>query len=161
VEVLQLSQSYATLSSRTSKLESLPHLFCRLAELATTSDGIVVLEQGLNFGGGDLGQYGINSNTSANGFLKCIYRRRELMESPKKQVAKQSPSKNDLSTTPKPKITKDGADSSGESELAEDSERDEDKVDDPSKKVEYVALAPFKDLYRVTPLYNLLARYST
>jgi hypothetical protein len=29
----------------------------------------------LSFGGGNLGQYGINSNTSANSFLKCILRK--------------------------------------------------------------------------------------
>jgi hypothetical protein len=29
----------------------------------------------LSFGGGNLTQYGINSNTSANSFLKCILRK--------------------------------------------------------------------------------------
>jgi len=38
-------------------------------------DGMVILEAGSGFGGGNLGSYGINSNTSANSFLKCILRK--------------------------------------------------------------------------------------
>jgi hypothetical protein len=41
-------------------------------------DGIAVIEQGLAFGGGCLQNFGINSNTSANGFIKCLYKRREI-----------------------------------------------------------------------------------
>jgi len=36
---------------------------------------LAILEAGLSFGGGNLGYYGINSNTSANSFLKCILRK--------------------------------------------------------------------------------------
>ena len=36
------------------------------------NDGLAILEAGLSFGGGNLCSYGINSNTSANGFVKCI-----------------------------------------------------------------------------------------
>ena len=39
-------------------------------------DGIALIEQGLAFGGGHLQNFGINSNTSANGFIKCLYKRR-------------------------------------------------------------------------------------
>ena len=38
-------------------------------------DGLAILDTGLSFGGGNLGYYGINSNTSANSFLKCILRK--------------------------------------------------------------------------------------
>ena len=36
---------------------------------------MAILEGGTGFGGGNLGSYGINSNTSANSFLKCILRK--------------------------------------------------------------------------------------
>lgn len=38
-------------------------------------NGLAILECGTSFGGGNLGKYGINSNTSANSFLKCILRK--------------------------------------------------------------------------------------
>ena len=57
----------------------------RLAELVNSGDGIAIIEEGLSFGGGDLQHYGINSNTSANGFLKCTYKKRDL--NPPKQIA--------------------------------------------------------------------------
>eukprot|EP00347_Sterkiella_histriomuscorum_P009643 403340423 len=48
----------------------------QLNELILTGDGIAVVESGLAFGGGCLQNFGINSNTSANGFLKCLYRKK-------------------------------------------------------------------------------------
>lgn len=50
----------------------------RLNELASSGDGIAILEQGLTFGGGDLVNFGINSNTSASGFIKCCHKNREM-----------------------------------------------------------------------------------
>ena len=47
-------------------------------ELVAKGDGLAIIEQGLNFGGGSLQNFGINSNTSANGFIKCLYKRREI-----------------------------------------------------------------------------------
>ncbi len=38
-------------------------------------DGLAIIDAGLNFGGGILGRYGINSNTSGGGFLKCTYKK--------------------------------------------------------------------------------------
>jgi len=38
-------------------------------------NGIAILESGLSFGGGCLQNFGLNSNTSANGFIKCLYRK--------------------------------------------------------------------------------------
>jgi hypothetical protein len=38
-------------------------------------DGMAIVEAGINFGGGILGRYGINSNTSGGGFLKCTYKK--------------------------------------------------------------------------------------
>lgn len=35
--------------------------------------GIAVLEKSSQFGGGCLTDFGINSNTSGDGFLKCLY----------------------------------------------------------------------------------------
>ena len=40
-------------------------------------DGLAILDQGISFGGGQLPHYGINSNTSAIGFLKCIMRKQK------------------------------------------------------------------------------------
>ena len=33
------------------------------------------MDNGISFGGGMLCEYGINSNTSANSFIKCIFRK--------------------------------------------------------------------------------------
>lgn len=82
----------------------------RLHDLVTTGDGIAILETGLCLGGGDLGEYGINSNTSANGFIKCTYKKREIPAEPA------SPSKV--------KKEKKGDDEDSD-QLAEDSEREE------------------------------------
>ena len=38
-------------------------------------DGVAILDNGISFGGGMLCEYGINSNTSANSFIKCIFRK--------------------------------------------------------------------------------------
>lgn len=45
------------------------------------NNGLAIIDEGVSLGGGQLGNYGINSNTSAIGFLKCI----------KRQVAKKKP----------------------------------------------------------------------
>ena len=42
--------------------------------------GIAILDSGLSFGGGTLQNYAINSNTSANGFIKCLYRKKPKPE---------------------------------------------------------------------------------
>jgi hypothetical protein len=36
---------------------------------------MAIVDAGINFGGGILGRYGINSNTSGGGFLKCTYKK--------------------------------------------------------------------------------------
>ena len=46
----------------------------RFSELIQ-DDGVAILDEGTAFGGGMLCNYGINSNTSANSFLKCLFRR--------------------------------------------------------------------------------------
>ena len=48
-------------------------------ELVAKGDGLAIIEQGLAFGGGCLQNFGVNSNTSANGFIKCLYKRREII----------------------------------------------------------------------------------
>lgn len=55
-----------------------PPLTGRLNELVAKGDGIAIIDKGLAFGGGCLQNFGINSNTSANGFIKCLYKRKEL-----------------------------------------------------------------------------------
>lgn len=50
----------------------------RLNELLS-GDGIAILEEGLSFGAGALGKFGLNSNTSANGFIKCLYKRNKVV----------------------------------------------------------------------------------
>ena len=45
----------------------------RLKTLITQGNGIAVLEKGYTLGGGNLQHYIINSNTSADGFLQCLY----------------------------------------------------------------------------------------
>ena len=106
----------------------------RLNELINTGDGIAILEMGLGFGGGDLQEYGINSNTSANGFLKCCYKKRDIFQSPEKSNS------NAKKTSPK------SDDDSGGDELAEDSEREEKNEEthaNNQKKFEWVALNCF------------------
>lgn len=49
----------------------------RLNELLQ-GDGVAFLDAGLSFGGGQLAHYGINSNTSGGGFLKCTYKKHKL-----------------------------------------------------------------------------------
>ena len=39
-------------------------------------DGLAILESGMSLGGGCLQHYGINSNTSATGFMKCVYKKK-------------------------------------------------------------------------------------
>jgi pyruvate/2-oxoglutarate dehydrogenase complex dihydrolipoamide dehydrogenase (E3) component len=50
----------------------------RLNELLQ-GDGVAIIDAGLNFGGGTLSHYGINSNTSGGGFLKCSYKKHKTV----------------------------------------------------------------------------------
>ena len=45
----------------------------RLKSLVTQGNGIAILEKDYTLGGGSLQKYIINSNTSADGFLQCLY----------------------------------------------------------------------------------------
>lgn len=88
--------------------------------------------------------------------MKCVYRRREVTENtttPKKLSSK--------AASPTKVGSDEGKRESEESDLAEDSERDEEKKDDPAKKYEVIALNPFKELYKCTPIYNFLMKFST
>ena len=69
----------------------------RLNELVGKGDSIAILEANMSFGQGGLHGFGINSNTSANGFIKCLYKRREIAKNPNQSA---SPSK----TSPKPAV---------------------------------------------------------
>lgn len=51
----------------------------RLNELLQ-GDGLAILDSGLNFGGGLLSKYGINSNTSGGGFLKCTFKKNQAKD---------------------------------------------------------------------------------
>ena len=46
----------------------------RLYDLVSSGEGLAILDQGSSFGAGNLIDFGINSNTSAKGFLKCTYK---------------------------------------------------------------------------------------
>lgn len=52
----------------------------KLQELVN-NDGLAIIDKGTSFGGGQLCNYGINSNTSANGFVKSL-----LMRKPKEKA---------------------------------------------------------------------------
>lgn len=133
-------------------------LFTRLHELVATGDGVALIEMGLSFGGGDLQQYGINSNTSANGFSKCIIKKRDASTSPCKDGNKASPVKKENT----PKSEKENSESDeDENSLAEDSEREEYNEEKPKNENvgEWVALNPFKDLYKVSPIHQLMSEY--
>jgi len=60
-----------------------------LNELVAKGDGLAIIEQGLTLGGGCLEKFGLNSNTSANGFIKCLYKRREIanLQNAQKEVS--------------------------------------------------------------------------
>ena len=77
--------SYATQSKPTGIQKAIlsTHIY-RLNDLVTTGDGIAILDQGLSLGPGSLGTYGINSNTSANSFLKCIYKKGNMLSADQK-----------------------------------------------------------------------------
>lgn len=40
----------------------------------SNNNGLAIISEEISFGAGDLGNYGINSNTSATGFMKCMNR---------------------------------------------------------------------------------------
>jgi hypothetical protein len=46
----------------------------RTKEANIYSNGLAIVSEDISLGGGQLGNYGINSNTSASGFLKCMDR---------------------------------------------------------------------------------------
>ena len=43
-------------------------------------DSILIIDEGISFGGGNLGSYGINSNTSSIGFFKSTQKKIKLAE---------------------------------------------------------------------------------
>lgn len=138
----------------------------RLNELVNSGDGIAILEQGLSFGGGDLVNFGINSNTSARGFLKCCFKKRDIAPQYPQHEEALSPAKNFLrkgagadSNACSP-MKRKGRDKSSykneeesEDELAEDSERSDggglcdEAQKPPQMQSEIVPLNCFKDFY--------------
>lgn len=139
-------------------------LIVSLTELVGQGDGIAILEQGLSFGGGTLASFGINSNTSANGFIKCLYKRREitnnLVSNGQKinnhgaQSAGVSPVKPGIGTnamSPERKKLKDIV----ECGLEEGGDSDEEEDFNNAHKYEYIALNAFKDLYKHSPIIQM------
>lgn len=51
----------------------------RFCELVTQGMGVAIVDAGTNFGGGRLGDYGINSNTSSKKFLECTYKTKKKL----------------------------------------------------------------------------------
>ena len=82
----------------------------KLENLIKSGDGIAIIEKGTALGGGNLQNYIINSNTSADGFLACLQsakgmtrsgsaeklKAEEMMESKKKRASTKSPRKNGI-----------------------------------------------------------------
>jgi hypothetical protein len=66
-----------------------------------------IIDEGISFGGGNLGSYGINSNTSAAGFLKCTLRKVKDKEKLKEALTTvcSEAVKKDLSNSKKQSIT--------------------------------------------------------
>ena len=56
-------------------------------------DGIAILESEMALGAGCLMGFGINSNTSANGFIKCLYKRKEITQG-SRPIPTASPNQN-------------------------------------------------------------------
>jgi hypothetical protein len=109
----------------------------------------------MSLGGGELQHFGLNSNTSARGFLKCAYKKRDVAAaraggSDSKDSGKKA-SGESASPPPKRKKQAEGDDEESEEELAEDSERgdgsDEDASPEGKKQWQTVPLNAFKDFY--------------
>jgi hypothetical protein len=125
-------------------------------------EGIAILESGLSFGGGCLLNFGLNSNTSANGFIKCLYKK-VTVEAPKPKLdhekVKEIQRKMSMlpEGSPERKKLKDmlkcGLEEGNDSESS-DGEEGSGPVGPPPKTatVDYQALAPFKDLYKQSPI---------
>ena len=65
---------------------------------------MAILDQGLSLGGGALQNFGINSNTSANGFIKCLYKKQTNVVAI--QAASPPPQKAMLAGSPPPQKLK-------------------------------------------------------
>ena len=66
-------------------------------------DSLAIIDEGLSFGGGALVNYGINSNTSAFGFLKCILKRQKKEPKDKKPKETKEPTPKIVIKTKKSK----------------------------------------------------------
>jgi hypothetical protein len=100
------------------------------------------LEQGLSFGGGSLQHFGINSNTSANGFIRGLYKKAFKPNQP------QSPA-------PAPKLAASGSNNALTDLKNVGLDEGSDEEEDVQKNDDYVALPPFRDLYKLSPLIQL------
>jgi cation diffusion facilitator CzcD-associated flavoprotein CzcO len=81
------------------------------------NDGMAILDAGTSFGGGNLCNYGINSNTSANGFVKSILRKDkkenafpDKLKAATHKVAALKPQSKFAAMKPKPKPRNLGTD---------------------------------------------------
>jgi hypothetical protein len=128
-------------------------------------DGLAILESGLSFGAGCLHNFGLNSNTSANGFIKCLYKK-VTVEAPKPKLDQQKVMEIQRKMSmlpegsPERKKLKDmlkcGLEEGNDSESS-DGEEGSGPVGPPPKTatVDYQALAPFKDLYKHSPIIQM------
>ena len=55
---------------------------------SSNNSGLAIIDEGISFGGGQLQNYGINSNTSAGGFLKAITKQVKKKGGLKEQILK-------------------------------------------------------------------------
>lgn len=110
-----------------------------------TGDGIAIVEAGLCLGGGYLQQFGINSNTSANGFIKCLFKKKILPPPPVID--------GDKAKSPQKKL-KD------KQNVGLDEGSDSD-TEHPQGVTTFEAIPPFKELYPHSDIVRALQEFGS
>jgi hypothetical protein len=128
-----------------------------LPDLVKKDGGIAILEKGTSFGGGCLQYFGINSNTSATGFMKCTYKKRKVSSfyydyhfRPQESTTEES-----ILSSASKKTTKVEEDSD-----AIDSEREDPGTEQKVKGKQYIyeAYEPYKEFVK-SPLFQHMSEY--
>ena len=119
----------------------------RLKDLVEKDGGLAILEQGDAFGGGALSTYGINSNTSANGILKCTYTKKDTYKTPVKKNNKMLPESAK-------KEAQETSDNEGPQPDHDDILAETDSQ--PKKQYVYTPLDAFKDLVNIAPIFQAM-----
>ena len=131
----------------------------KLRDLVNKDGGIAILDKGCSFGGGALQLFGINSNTSANGFIKCTYLSQKN-NNRNRSLALRRSSFDCKSTIPAGNVNFSNSDAEDNSAI--DSERDEPQIEPRSQYSVKPSCMPydcFKDLVNVSPIFKCLREY--